>query len=86
MTKRKIMEPTVHLFTIATDEKEQQPVAAAVEDEDDAKPEHYCPYCGRTLVAANIKELVEGIDAGYVFVHDEVDHPDSSFLSVITHH
>ncbi len=37
----------------------------------------YCPICGRTVVAVNIKEVENGDDEGYLFVHDDIVHDDT---------
>ncbi|NKB37851.1 MAG: hypothetical protein GKR93_11895 [Gammaproteobacteria bacterium] len=36
---------------------------------------HYCPYCQRTIVANNAKEVETGKHSGYVFIHDDIIHP-----------
>ena len=36
----------------------------------------YCPYCQRIIVAANTMEVEAGEHDGYVFIHDDIEHPD----------
>ena len=36
----------------------------------------YCPYCKRDILPSNTEEVEDGDHDGYIFVHDDVDHPD----------
>lgn len=38
--------------------------------------EIYCPICNRTIIAENVNMVKLGYDLGYVFVHDEIIHPN----------
>lgn len=36
----------------------------------------YCAHCDRVIIVFNIKEVEMGLYIGYIFVHDEVNHPE----------
>lgn len=38
---------------------------------------HYCSYCKRVIVASNIEEYKSGEHDGYLYIHDDVPHPDT---------
>lgn len=44
--------------------------------------EVYCPVCGRVIVASNINEVQNGVQDGYIFIHDDVIHDESDILAL----
>lgn len=44
--------------------------------------EQYCPLCERLLTAINIKEVGDGSNFGYLFVHDDVFHDDDAIEAI----
>lgn len=36
----------------------------------------YCPYCNKILTPVNLAEVLNGEHVGYIYVHDDVPHPD----------
>lgn len=54
--------------------------------DDEPESEFYCVYCGRMIAASNVKEILDGEDNGYLFVHDpQIEHNDSDFLDCVIH-
>ena len=39
--------------------------------------EQYCPICGRVITADNKDRVDDGLDDGYLFIHDDIVHEDS---------
>lgn len=37
----------------------------------------FCPICNRTIEAENKADVLAGLHGGYVFVHDDINHPDN---------
>jgi len=36
----------------------------------------YCPYCKRHIQPCNIEEVESGEHDGYIYIHDDVWHPE----------
>lgn len=36
----------------------------------------YCPICGHDIQASNAHEVFNGVDDGYIFIHDSIQHDE----------
>lgn len=36
----------------------------------------YCPHCNKILTPINLVEVMNEEHSGYIFVHDDVPHPE----------